>query len=205
MKVTKYPQSCLVVEKNATHILIDPGSITMAKFKLADFGKIDAVLYTHEHQDHFEESILPELKEGGVKIYANESTAKLIGEGVEVVTSGQKFKIGDFDIEAFDLDHCAMGEMGGEPPQNTGYFIDGYFFDAGDGYEANGRAAKVAALAIAGPTITLEGALQMAKDLGSEKVIPIHYDYFKNDPHEFAKMYGEDKVTVLDPGESTEV
>ncbi len=205
MRVTKYPQSCLVVEKGPTRVLIDPGSIAMGKHKLADFGKLDAVLYTHEHQDHFDQSILDDLKEQGIKIYANASTAKLIGEGAEVVQSGQKFKVGEFEIEPFDLAHCPMGEMGGEPPQNTGYFIDGYFFDAGDGYEASGRTAKVAALAIAGPTITLDGAVKMATDLGADKVIPIHYDYFKNDPHEFAARYGPDKVIVLGDGEETEV
>lgn len=36
MKVTKYPQSCLLIEKDGHRIVIDPGNVFTASYKVAD-------------------------------------------------------------------------------------------------------------------------------------------------------------------------
>ena len=52
MKITRYYQSCLLVEEGSARILIDPSGAEAERFD--SFGKLDAVLYTHEHSDHFD-------------------------------------------------------------------------------------------------------------------------------------------------------
>jgi L-ascorbate metabolism protein UlaG (beta-lactamase superfamily) len=54
MKITKYPQSCLLLEKNGQRIVIDPGKFFAEKYSFAELGEISAVLYTHRHGDHLD-------------------------------------------------------------------------------------------------------------------------------------------------------
>jgi L-ascorbate metabolism protein UlaG (beta-lactamase superfamily) len=53
MKIRKFPQSHLVLEKNGKTLIIDPGYITFEKgFKVEDFQNADIYLITHQHADH---------------------------------------------------------------------------------------------------------------------------------------------------------
>ncbi|MGH7782782.1 MAG: MBL fold metallo-hydrolase, partial [Candidatus Binatia bacterium] len=71
MKVTRYFQSCLLIEVNGVTILIDPSG----QDKETDFGKLDAVFYTHEHLDHFDADMAQTFVEQGIApVYANTST-----------------------------------------------------------------------------------------------------------------------------------
>jgi len=205
MKVTKYPQSCLKIEVDDVAILIDPGSITLAKYQLTDFGKINAVLYTHQHFDHFEPAILNELISQNIKIYANQDVADQVkSTNIEVVQSGVSFQVGSANITPYDLPHCLMQDGSAGPP-NTGYIINNYFFHPGDGIEASGFEVYGLALPIAGPTINFTNAQTLADNLKAQKIIPIHYDYFKADPIEFAQLLAKDRVIPLIDGASTKL
>ena len=54
MKITKYPQSAILIENHKDKkILIDPGSYCYNENFTADnWGKIDILLVTHTHSDH---------------------------------------------------------------------------------------------------------------------------------------------------------
>jgi L-ascorbate metabolism protein UlaG (beta-lactamase superfamily) len=121
MKVTRYFQSCLLIEEGAARLLIDPsgGEAT----RLAEFGKLDAVLYTHEHSDHFSVDIAKQLSANGAKLYANASTAKQLNDPeATIVEDGQEFEVGGIKVKAIELPHCLMWD-GTAGPQNTGYLI----------------------------------------------------------------------------------
>ena len=51
MKITKYANSCLLLEIDGTKILTDLGSWNPEVPEVSD---LDAVLITHEHADHFD-------------------------------------------------------------------------------------------------------------------------------------------------------
>jgi L-ascorbate metabolism protein UlaG (beta-lactamase superfamily) len=205
MKVTKYPQSCFVVEKGPDQrLIIDPGSVALAQYKFRDFGPVHAVLYTHQHPDHFESSIVDELLGQGLPLYGNADVAQLIGPKAQQVENGVTFHAAGFEITPHDLPHCRMRD-GSEGPPNTGFLIDGTFFHSGDGIELSGLTARQVALPIAGPTIDFDNAAQFARSLQAEIVIPMHYDVFTVDPHEFAKHFTDARVVVLDNGQSTEI
>ena len=201
MKITKYPQSCLVIEKAGSRILIDPGTIAMQKYKPSDFGQVSAVLYTHQHADHFDESILDELIKSGAKLYANAATCAVAKTTkINLVKDGESFKVGNFQITPVDLAHFELGEGWGDLPQNTGYIIDGAFFHPGDGIDAGDLKIESAAVTLGGPSFDLDDSIRNAKKLQAKRLIPIHYDFFKANPKEFARRFGEDKVIVLADG-----
>ncbi len=202
MKVTRYFQSCLLVEEGKARILIDPSG--QENDRLGEFGKLDAVLYTHEHSDHFDAEMAQTFVEQGLApVYANASTAKLIKASKTVVKDGQEFNINGVRVKSIELPHCLMWD-GSQGPQNTGYLINGKLFHPGDGVNLTGLKVNGVALPINGPDVSLKDAFAFAKQLSAENVVPIHYDYLGGKPEVFASI-GQGmglKTHVLDIGES---
>lgn len=205
MRLTKYPQSCLVVEVADQRLLIDPGIFLSAAVDLDALGDLDAVLVTHRHADHLDPALLPGLRERGIELYANADVCALTGpQGVTEVRSGTPFTIGDIEVVPHDLDHVVLVD-GSPGPPNTGFLIDGTLFHPGDGIELTGVQAPVLATPIAGPSISFHRAYRFVQQLGARTVVPIHYAMFVVDPHHFARVCDVAEVVVLDDGASIEV
>jgi L-ascorbate metabolism protein UlaG (beta-lactamase superfamily) len=203
MKITKYPQSCLVVDNGDGRLLIDPGYLVLDRYGLTDLGTVDAVLYTHRHVDHFDPKILDDLRAAAVPIYANADVCTQIGDGATEVRSGAAFDVAGFDVVPHDLPHAMMVD-GSPGPPNTGYLVDQRLFHPGDGVDIDLR-ADVLAVPIAGPSISFRDAYAFAERTGADTVIPIHYDFFVADPRLFAGFCSIARVAVLDPGESVDL
>ena len=207
MKVTKFPQSCLLLEKHGQKIVIDPGMFFAQKYKAADLGNVAAVLYTHEHPDHFNPDIATDLRGQGAAFFANASTAKLVGD-CRLVNDGDTFEVAGFKVTAHELPHSLLPD-GSPGPQNTGYLIDGVFFDPGDGKEIAGLHADSMALPITGPDISMMDAFNFAKQLGVKVAIPVHDRWFGANAEtysEFARMSKMPfELRALKDGESTEL
>lgn len=204
MKVTKYPQSCLILEKNGRRIAIDVGSVALAEYKFTEMCEgIEAVLYTHKHYDHYESSIVDELKRLGVQLYGNAEVAGLIGKGAHLVNDGDSFEVAGFAVTPYDLEHFKHPD-GSQEPHNTGYLIDNHFFVPGDGLYLDGLKADVMAVTIGTPAIDFNQNLRFVEAAGAKKAIPVHYDVFKADPQDFKKAaVGKGfEVIVLQSGES---
>lgn len=200
MQVTKFPQSCLVLEKDGTRIAIDPGSDTLDRHALEDLGDIEAVLYTHRHRDHFDERALEALRERGVTLHGNADVCSQ-AEGMTEVRSGEPFAIGGFGIEPRDLPHVPMVDGAAGPP-NTGFLVDGELFHPGDGIELADLRVRLLAVPIAGPSISFRDAYVFTQQAEASVAIPIHYDSFIADPERFAQHCDIAEVVVLRPGES---
>jgi L-ascorbate metabolism protein UlaG (beta-lactamase superfamily) len=203
MRLTKFPQSCLVLDKDGARIAIDPGSITMDRHSLTDLGPLDAVLYTHRHHDHFDERTASALLDQGVQLYGNADVGSLVEEMAEV-RDGERLDIAGFDVIPRDLPHVPMVD-GATGPPNTGFLVDGELFHPGDGMELAGLVAPWLALPIAGPSISFRDAYVFAEAIGARAVVPIHYDFFLADPEQFGRYCDVAEVIVLGPGESTEM
>ncbi len=208
MKVTRFPQSCLLLEKDNHKIVIDPGMHFLETHKVQELQDVEAVLYTHEHTDHYDPSIAEALLAQKIPLFVNSATAQLIGnEKVTVVDDGDNFTVATFEVIARELPHCLLPS--GQPgPQNTGYVIDGVFFHPGDGKEIEDLKVDNLALPISGPDISILDAIQFAKQVEAKLVIPIHYQAIPADPDVFA-AYAERggalfRVQILADGESTE-
>ena len=56
MQLTKHAHACVTLEKDGDHLVVDPGSFTPDAAELV--SGTTTVLITHEHPDHFEESVM---------------------------------------------------------------------------------------------------------------------------------------------------
>jgi L-ascorbate metabolism protein UlaG (beta-lactamase superfamily) len=202
MKVTRYFQSCLLIEEGSARILIDPSG--HEKDHIGKLGRLDAVFYTHEHADHFDAEMAQTFIEQGIApVYANASTGKFIKASKIVVSDGQEIKISGIKIKAIELPHCLMVDSS-PGPQNTGYLVGGRLFHPGDGKELAGLKVDNLALPIAGPDISPKDAFDFAKQVSAKSVIPIHYDFLGGNPDFFARFADNHgiKTHALKNGES---
>jgi L-ascorbate metabolism protein UlaG (beta-lactamase superfamily) len=204
MKITRYFQSCLLIEESGAKILIDPSG--HEKDRVNELGKLDAVLYTHEHSDHFDAGLAEELKSSGAAIYANASTSKQMKSQPNVVADQQELGIKGLKIKAIELPHCLMWD-GSKGPENTGYLVNNKLFHSGDGKELDGLKIEILVAPINGPDVSLKDAYDFAKQVQAKTVIPVHYDYLGGKPEVFADVGKGIGVSAhpLDIGQSVEL
>lgn len=190
MRVTRYFQSCLLIEDGDIRILVDPSAREGAN--LENFGHISAVFYTHQHGDHFDANLAKRfIEEASTTVYANESTAKLIHTDKTdkkiIVKSNQEFDVEGMKVQAKDLPHCLMWD-GSQGPQNTGFKFADKLFHPGDGKELANYSAEVVALPINGPDISIKDAIDFARQMQAKILIPVHYDYLGGNPQVFSDI-----------------
>lgn len=203
MKITRNFQSCLLIEDGNARVLIDPS----AQDRDQDFGKLDAVLYTHEHGDHFDADMAQTFVEQGIApVYANASTRKLVKASATEVKDGDEFEIAGLKIKAIELPHCLMVD-GSTSVQNTGYLFNGQLFHPGDGKELDGLNVDTLAVPINGPDISLHDAYAFTMQVSAKQVIPIHYDYLGGNPDFLGSSLNKKgiKVHALTIGDSVEI
>jgi L-ascorbate metabolism protein UlaG (beta-lactamase superfamily) len=190
-------------------LLVDIGTLATAAYSLADFGDVDAVLFTHSHLDHFDVKVLPELAANGTAIYGNSDVAQSAGRTkIELIDPGEELVVAGFKLKAYAMEHCLMvdGSPAGIP--NTGFMVNNRLLLPGDSTEDVGITAEVVALPIFGPDISLHDAYKLAQTTKAAKVIPVHYDVAGMNPGIF-KMLGSHgltaEVVTLENGQSTEI
>jgi L-ascorbate metabolism protein UlaG (beta-lactamase superfamily) len=206
MRISKYPQSCVVIEGSAGgRALVDPGDVAMDVYRFDDFGSIDAVLFTHRHADHFDPRAVDAIMERGLPIFANADVCGLITDGATTtITDGQKFQAAGFDVVAHDMPHVTMVNGAAGPP-NTGFVFDGRLLHPGDSMQVDGIRVDALAVPIAGPSVSFRDAYVAVETTGSATAVPIHYDKFLADPQLFEHFCDIASVVVLGHGESADL
>jgi L-ascorbate metabolism protein UlaG (beta-lactamase superfamily) len=205
MKITRFFQSCLLIEDGGARILIDPSG--QEKERMNDFGKLDAVFYTHEHSDHYDADLAKIfVEEGLAPVYANASTAKLIQASKTEVSDGQEFDINGLKVKAIELPHCLMVD-GSASVQNTGYLFNDKLFHPGDGSSLEGLEVETLAVPINGPDISLHDAYKFTMQVKAKQIIPIHYDYLGGNPDFLGQSLNKKGVKIhgLTIGDSVEI
>lgn len=209
MKITRYPQSCLLIEKDGFSIVIDPGDPFVALHKAEELKHVGAVFYTHDHFDHCNRALAAQLHEWGIPLFGNASVDALLQDTpCIVVKPGEIINVGPFSINPAMLAHSEMVD-GDAGPENTGYIIDNYLLHPGDSPHVEGVNVPVIALPIVGPDISPRTACDMAKGVGAKTAIAMHYDLWGANA-EFYKTIFERftmpfELKILADGESVEV
>ena len=111
MKVTKYPQSCFVIESSRKNVMIDYGGFMGTDFPPEKFFGVSAILVTHTHRDHLDKDAIKKFSEKGIKLYGNFDVVKQLSEinvGATEIKNRQKVSIAGFEIEPIDLPHCKI-------------------------------------------------------------------------------------------------
>lgn len=204
MRITKYPQSCMVIEGSDGRVLIDPGDVAMDAYRFDDFGLIDAVLFTHRHLDHFDPRAIDAIAERELPVYANADVCGLIDGPATAVTDGQAFKAAGFEVVPRDMPHVIMVDGSAGPP-NTGFVFDGRLLHPGDSMQVNGIRVDALAVPITGPSVSFRDAYVAVESTGSSTAIPIHYDKFLANPQLFKHFCDLASVIVLGHGESVDL
>ena len=87
MRITKLEHACLMLEKGQRRLCLDPGKFTTP---ITEASQVDAVVVTHEHDDHWTPEQLARLagRSPGLTVVTTAATAERIRDaGIEGLLS----------------------------------------------------------------------------------------------------------------------
>lgn len=188
MKITKYNQSCLLIETNNKRILVDPGNIGYSEELLDEWKDIDYILVTHRHGDHCNaDAINSIIKRDNSKLY----TTKEVVDNVDlinpiIVKQGDTIKLDNIIVEVTKAIHGFFTKMkygNGEIFENVGYIIDDgtkRLYTTSDTINFNNNyKCDILCMPFNGNGLTLGiiDGVMFAKDINPKIVLPIHTEH----------------------------
>lgn len=182
MKITKYPQSCLMVETKDKKILVDPGALKYQDDFLESWREADIILITHRHSDHIKKDILANIN---IPIYSTKEVQDAYPEiNFNIIKDGDIINLEGIKIEVVKAVHGYNPRLknGGEVLENVGYIIDDnqnrLYITSDTICFNNDYKADIVAIPITAYGLTLSSyeAALWAKDMGAKLVLPIHMD-----------------------------
>jgi L-ascorbate metabolism protein UlaG (beta-lactamase superfamily) len=182
----------MLLEESELKILTDPGNFTEDAVK--DLGGIDALLITHEHQDHFH---IPSIKDllrnnPSLPIVTNAPVAALLAqegitENVHVVAEGTSMDFKGLNLTAIGHEHAEIYKTLPNV-ENTGFIVGEDFYYPGDGFTLPGKAITTVALPVIAPWMKLSEAVDFALATGAKQFVPVHDAFFAPGQPNFFKM-----------------
>lgn len=172
MRITKFGQSCLLVEDGAGRVLLDPGSFSSGFEQLTG---LTGVLITHQHPDHVDVDRLGPLLAANpaAELLCDADTAAgLGGLGPRVVGAGDEVELG--------LSVRVLGELHAEihpdipRVANVGYLLAGRLFHPGDALTVPDVPVEVLALPLVAPWMRVAQTVDYLRTVAPAVAVPIH-------------------------------
>lgn len=184
MKITKYPQSCLLIETKGKKILIDPGTLKYKEEYFDIWNSVDAIFITHKHPDHCNTEILEKINDN-IKIYSTKEVQeanKILN--INIIREDDVIKIDDIKIQVVHAIHGYQPLLKGakEIYENVGYIIDdgdNRLYNTSDTIcFKNDYKADILCIPVTGYGLTMSAfeASLYSKEVGATLTIPIHMD-----------------------------
>lgn len=182
MKITKYPQSCLLIETNNKKILVDAGGLKYKEEYFDIWKQADIILLTHKHGDHVNYNVLRNID---VPIYSTLEVQNTYPElKINIIKENDNIPLDNINIEVVKAVHGYNPNLknGGEVFENVGYIIDDnktrLYITSDTICFNNDYKADIVALPVTAYGLTMSSyeASLFAKDLGAKLVLPIHMD-----------------------------
>jgi len=219
MKITKYEQSCILVETNEKRILIDPGKYCYGgDFKPEDWKNIDILLITHGHHDHcMPEAIEIINKNNKLLIFGSKWVGEILAAkniAIEVLETNQEKKIDNIIIKAIKANHGEHPDMKESPGHTIGFLIQGdksVYHCSDTLYMKDKPYADIVLVPISNNWVTMgsEEAALFVNEIKPKLAIPIHYDSENHlrDPTRFLEAMKNSNIPVkiLNPKETVEL
>lgn len=217
MKITKFPQSCLLIDTKGKKILIDPGTLKYKEEYFDIWNKVDVILITHKHPDHCNTEVLEKINDK-IKIYSSEEVQDANKNlNISVVKENDIIELDDIKIEVVHAIHGYQPLLKGDKEINENI---GYIVDDGDNrlYTTsdticfrNDYKADILCIPVTGHGLTMSAfeASLYAKEVGATLTIPIHMDNpsFPPDFEYIKEMFNKYEVEyeILENEETIEI
>ncbi|WP_329102239.1 MBL fold metallo-hydrolase [Micromonospora sp. NBC_01699] len=174
MRLTKKGHACVRLEQDGTTLVFDPGAYSDPDA----LAGADAVLITHEHQDHFVEDRIRAAVESQprLRVFANRAVAaKLdgLGERLRIVGEGDTFSVNGIDIAVYGELHAVIHP---DIPRitNVGYLVNGELFHPGDALTVPDRPIATLLLPAHAPWSKTAELIEYVREVSPQQAIPVH-------------------------------
>lgn len=217
MKITKYPQSCLLIETKGRKILIDPGTLKYKEEYFEVWNNVDIILITHKHPDHYNTEVLEKMN-SNIKIYSTQEVQNSNKNmNINIIKENDIVELDNIKIEVVHAIHGYQPLLKGDKEvyENVGYIIDdgeNRLYSTSDTIcFKNEYKADILCTPVTGYGLTMSAfeASLFAKEVGATLVIPIHMDNpaFPPDFKFIDEMFNKYDVEyeILDNDETIEV
>ncbi len=179
MKITKYVHACLLAQTDEASVLFDPGEFSWNSglFDIAALEKLDYIVITHEHFDHFHLPFVQALvaKFPQVRIISTEAVVhKLHEAGIANAACESMGPVHVFSTKQ----HADLSPLG-ETPENIAIHFADMLTVGGDRHDLE-ESKQILALTITAPWGSMAEAVKMALTLKPQKIVPVH-DWHWND------------------------
>lgn len=182
MKITKFEQSCLLVEMpepvNRT-ALFDPGAMSVGMLDVDTLEFLDDIIITHGHGDHYDLQLVKKLaaKFQDVRITApQEVVDELAKEGIKATAQESD------GIVFFDSPHESVAPMFPLPQEIGVHYLD-KLTHPGDSHSFK-ETKEILALPMTGPWGSMVKAVNLALELQPKYILPIHDWHWKPEAKE---------------------
>jgi L-ascorbate metabolism protein UlaG (beta-lactamase superfamily) len=197
--IQRLTDSCLLVTTDSEAILFDPGFHTYrsGEFDLGSLGDVTRVMITHQHGDHVNPDFVAWIIDRGddVTVHSNQAVADLLSKHDIVVST--EIPSG---VTSEDVPHEVVPS--GDAPPNRAFTLEGLFTHPGDSYQPT-SSAPMLALPLMTPWGSATAAVEFARKLAPQRVVPIHDFYLSRDGRGWIRglvkgVLAEDGIEVLD-------
>lgn len=217
MKITKFPQSCLLIETKEKKILVDPGNLKYKEEYFDIWKQADVIFITHKHPDHCNTEVLEKLNQD-ITIYSTKEVQEANQNlSIHIIKENDVIELNGIKIEVVHAIHGYQPLLKGakEVHENVGYIIDdgqNRLYTTSDTIcFRNEYKADILCTPVTGHGLTMSAfeAALYAKEVGAILTIPIHMDNpaFPPDLDYIKEMFEKYEVEyeVLENDESIEV
>ena len=183
MKITKYPQSCLLIETKGKKILVDPGTLKYKEEYFDIWNSVDIILITHKHPDHCNAAVLEKIN-SNIKIYSTQEVQDANENlNINIIKENDIIELGNIKVEVVHAIHGYQPLLKGkEVNENVGYIIDdgeNRLYTTSDTIcFRNEYKADILCIPVTGHGLTMSAfeAALYSKEVGAILTIPIHMD-----------------------------
>ena len=185
MKISKYIHSCLLFEQDDYQLLVDPGKFSFAEglVKPEVFAKVNTVIITHIHPDHFDPENLKRIIElSKATIYTTEEVSKELNKiGIASILLAEKeYQLGPIHVSVFLVKHQPL--LNSPIPQMFGFILNGKVFHPVDSFADDLLKYQDMELLILPVTAPFAKELEIAAfadQLKPKQILPVHDGYVK--------------------------